>query len=234
MKNTIKLTLLSLILSSCVHRSGNITHENITHIKNAKISGIAMGQSSDKKILYIGGLNKPSLVFEAKTHLLDNNQLTDKQFLANFTIEYKYSNFILMRKTTVTVHAEIIDTSTNATRASSYAITNFKGYKKNDTIIVTPSYLKGVISELGPNKITTSFKTGKNKKNKYSNCFNVQGNVKVDNKLYAAGDIITVYGEDLKLLIDFTFKDHEILGFSGHILLLKSKTNGIKKVRIYD
>jgi hypothetical protein len=69
----------------------------------------ASGSSSTTKILGIGGLSKDALVADAKRNLLENYPLKENQTLANISVDFKNSYFLIVYLTKVTVTADIVE-----------------------------------------------------------------------------------------------------------------------------
>ena len=148
---------------------GNVSQNVTTNSGKAKTVGVALGQAKASKVMYLGGLTKPSLLYKAKQDLYKNVVLKKGQYLANFTIEYKYSNFIFVQNTLAQVHAEIIDT-TNLYPIS-YDVLKYRDYSLGDTIYTADRFTKGVVSDFTLNKLVYKKLNGKKKKVKYDDCF---------------------------------------------------------------
>ena len=59
--------------------------------------------------IYIGGLEKNTLVADAKKDLLENYPLKENQALANITVDFKNSIVFFVIKTKVTITADVIE-----------------------------------------------------------------------------------------------------------------------------
>jgi len=103
------LTIFTFILSSCAFHSGMMTGNAALTTNNYKLVKIASGTASTTKIFGIGGLAKDALVLSAKKDMMQNNPLKDGQALANVTVDFKYSSFVIVMKEKVTVSADIIE-----------------------------------------------------------------------------------------------------------------------------
>ena len=110
----LKIVLLSLLLClfSCATHNGYVSDSiNISH-HNFKIIGTASGTDFTQKILGIGGLNKHSLIFNAKKNMSFNYPLKKGQAYGNIILDIKKSRFLIYSKTQVFIHADIIDFDT--------------------------------------------------------------------------------------------------------------------------
>lgn len=113
MKQSIYILLVAL-LSSCASHFGNMGTGS-SYLTNGEFSidGLAIGKAKTTKVLGFGGLNKDALVLEAKKDLFNSTFLSKNQAFGNFTVDYKYSFFILVFITEVTVSYEIINFEPN-------------------------------------------------------------------------------------------------------------------------
>ena len=67
------------------------------------------GSASTLRVLGIGGLSKQAIVEEAKMDMLKNNPLKDDQALANVTVNWKYSFYVVVQTTSCTVTADVVE-----------------------------------------------------------------------------------------------------------------------------
>lgn len=113
MKTFIKLFFIGLsitLLSSCgIHKgymnnSASLSEANFNYVKQGLI-----GTSSILQVLGIGGLDKMAMVDEAKQMMLKDNPLQANQALANVTVSWKNSFFLLVFTTDCTVTADIVE-----------------------------------------------------------------------------------------------------------------------------
>ncbi len=98
------------LLSSCaVHNgfmknSASLSEANFSYV-NQSISGM----SSAQYVFAIGGLDRQALVEEAKKDMLKDNPLQPNQVLANVTVNWKYSFYVVVFKTECTVTADVVE-----------------------------------------------------------------------------------------------------------------------------
>jgi hypothetical protein len=113
MKNLIKLFFIGLsitLLSGCgihngyMNNSASLGEANFGYVKQGLI-----GTSSTLQVLGIGGLDKMAMVEEAKQMMLKDNPLQPNQALANITVNWKNSFFLLVFTTDCTVTADIVE-----------------------------------------------------------------------------------------------------------------------------
>ena len=84
--------------------SASLSEANFSYVKQS-ISGM----SGTLQVFGIGGLNKQALVEEAKKDMLKSNPLQSNQVLANVTVNWKYSFFVVVFKTECTVTADVVE-----------------------------------------------------------------------------------------------------------------------------
>lgn len=104
MKKLIPL-FTSFLLISCSTYYGNLTGNTFT---NQKIEATAIGSSSAKYVLGIGGNNRSALVLEAKKNLYENFPLKQNQNYSNFSVDFKNSFYFLFASQKVIVSADIV------------------------------------------------------------------------------------------------------------------------------
>jgi len=113
MKKTFLISIVSAVLlfmSGCAIHNGYtvgsvaLSSNNFTTVKKA-----AQGKAEATYFLGFGGLMREAIVAEAKEDLALKNQLKDNQQLANLSVDYKNSFYVLVTKTKVTVTADIIE-----------------------------------------------------------------------------------------------------------------------------
>ena len=98
------------LMSSCaVHNgfmknSASLSEANFDYV-NQSISGTSNAQY----VFAIGGLDRQALVEEAKKEMLKNNPLQANQVLANVTVNWKYSFYVVVFKTECTVTADVVE-----------------------------------------------------------------------------------------------------------------------------
>lgn len=101
--------ILAIISSSCaVHTGMGMSNASLSQ-NNFKMVRYAKGDVATTKILGLGGLSKNAMVAEAKEELLANYPLKEGQALANMTVDFKTSVYIIVVVTKVTVTADIVE-----------------------------------------------------------------------------------------------------------------------------
>lgn len=113
MKNIIKVSLFTILLimvSSCALHTGvmsnsaQLSHANFTYVKKG-----LYGTCQTTRILGFGGVFKADLVEEAKKEMLEDYELQANQALANVTVDWKHSRFILVKTTKCSVSADVVE-----------------------------------------------------------------------------------------------------------------------------
>jgi hypothetical protein len=110
--NSIKILaiLLVTLLSGCAAHNGymqssaSLDESNFSYIKKD-----AQGTAKATYILGIGGLSKKALVNTAKQRLLETNSLKDSQALANITVNWRMTFFLIGFSNRCTVTADIVE-----------------------------------------------------------------------------------------------------------------------------
>jgi hypothetical protein len=105
----VAIGLLGLMIAGCAYHNGIMTNSASLSQNNFKIVKFAKGESNTMYILGIGGLGKDAMVAEAKKNLLENFPLKEGQALANTTVDFKTSYFLIVFKNTVTMTADIVE-----------------------------------------------------------------------------------------------------------------------------
>ncbi len=115
MKTILKSTVVlffAMLITSCaaVHYgymdgSASLSSANFSYVKqNIK------GEATATYILGIGGLAKKTLVDDAKQMMLTANPLKNNQSLANLTVNFKTSHYLMLYATTTcTVTADVVE-----------------------------------------------------------------------------------------------------------------------------
>ena len=112
MKTATRLFILltfSFFINSCATHSGMMTGNAALSDANFKVVDYAIGRSETFKFLGMGGVPVDGIVMEAKRNLYDNYPLKSGQALANVTVDFKRSYFVLIFGLKVTVTADVID-----------------------------------------------------------------------------------------------------------------------------
>jgi hypothetical protein len=73
-----------------------------------QLVGMAIGKSYASKVLGIGGLNKESMVLEAKQNMYANHPLRRGEAFANVSVDFREAFYVLFSRTTVTISADIV------------------------------------------------------------------------------------------------------------------------------
>ncbi len=101
---------LFFLLSGCAIHTG--TPLNSTGLDEANFRYVARdlaGTASTLRVFGIGGLKRDAIVREAKAAMLEGRELQDNQALANLTVNFKWSFYILVSTTDCTVTADIVE-----------------------------------------------------------------------------------------------------------------------------
>ena len=113
MKNLIKLSIITIlvsILSSCAFHSGYMNNSASLSEPNFRyVHQNISGSSQTTKVLGIGGLGKAAIVEDAKNEMLEKHKLQLNQALANVTVDWKNSGFLIVTTTKCTVTADIVE-----------------------------------------------------------------------------------------------------------------------------
>jgi len=113
MKNIIKVSLFTILLimvSSCALHTGvmsnsaQLSHANFSYVKKG-----LYGTCQTTRILGFGGVFKADLVEEAKKEMLEDYELQANQALANVTVDWKHSRYILVKTTKCSVSADVVE-----------------------------------------------------------------------------------------------------------------------------
>lgn len=113
MKNFIKLSALAIMLSlisSCALHTGmmsnsaQLSHANFSYVKKG-----LYGTCQTTRVLGFGGVFKADLVEEAKKEMLADFELQANQALANVTVDWKHSRYILVKTTKCSVSADVVE-----------------------------------------------------------------------------------------------------------------------------
>lgn len=114
MKQLTFFSLIIILFSSCfaVHHgylqsSAQLSSANYTMVKRS-----VQGKATTTIVLGIGGLSKEALVAEAKENLMREHKVTDKQLLANVSVDWKVVTtpiYFAVWQRQCTVTADIIE-----------------------------------------------------------------------------------------------------------------------------
>ena len=144
MRNSFYILLSVFFFNSCAYHSGVMTGNASLTDGNFQVVKLAVGHARVSHFLGIGGLKTDAIVFEAKQDLLRNYPLKRGQVLANVTVDFKRSYFILVDITKVTLTADVIDFT---------PINNNLKFDEINTLNLHPMDLKPVNFSLGDSVI---------------------------------------------------------------------------------
>ena len=104
------IIIVSILLSSCSYHSGYMNNSVSLNQANFKYNYQSVsGSASTVLFLGIGGFNTDKIVDDAKKDLLRNHPLKSNQALANITVNWRNSFYIIVMSTTCTVSADIVE-----------------------------------------------------------------------------------------------------------------------------
>ena len=113
MKLVFKLFILVisvLSFSSCAVHNGYMTNSaSLSQANFSYVKKSVSGEASTMKVFGLGGLAKSKIVEEAKKQMLKRNKLQDNQALANVTVNWKNSVYLVVNINTCTVTADIVE-----------------------------------------------------------------------------------------------------------------------------
>lgn len=113
MKTLIKISMFAILvsmLSSCAIHTGlmdssaYLSQPNFDYVKQN-----ICGSCQTTRVLGFGGLFKADLVEIAKKEMLTQHELQSNQALANVTVDWKHSRFLLAKTTKCTVSADVVE-----------------------------------------------------------------------------------------------------------------------------
>jgi hypothetical protein len=134
MKTLIILSTL-LLFSSCAFHSGSIISTPNSSPVYSK--DIAIGVSQTNKFLWMGGVSKDALIFEAKQNMIKNRYLEGAEEYNNISIDIKNSFFLgLVQTTKVTVIADVVAPKDSLTQSnySELYLSKLTGSSFNDSL----------------------------------------------------------------------------------------------------
>lgn len=108
--NFIILAIFVVFVSGCalhtgyMNNSASLSTANFSYAQQS-ISGFA----ETWHVFGIGGLEKEALVEEAKKNMLSGYELKPNQALANVTVNWKNSFFVVVMSSKVTVTADVVE-----------------------------------------------------------------------------------------------------------------------------
>lgn len=96
-------------LSGCAIHEGTFDSSVAITNNQFRVVGLAEGYAGTTHILGIGGLSKDALVMEAKQDLYSRYPLAKGMVLANVTVDFRRSFYLVAGSTLVTLSADVID-----------------------------------------------------------------------------------------------------------------------------
>lgn len=84
--------------------SAQLSHANFTYVKKG-----LYGTCQTTRVLGFGGVFKADLVEEAKKEMLADYESQDNQALANVTVDWKHSRYIIVKTTKCSVSADVVE-----------------------------------------------------------------------------------------------------------------------------
>lgn len=169
MNPKLPIIIFSLLLTSCVFHSGNISTGAAS---DCPYRETVEGRAKTVKIFGIGGLQKDALIKEAKQKVYQANQAGKGVYFSNFAVDYKTTIIFFYWKTEAIVSADIFDCNPAQLKEGTKL---YFGLKQGDTVLYNfDGYVKGTIEEIKPQKALISFKyrsKSKTKEVKYSELF---------------------------------------------------------------
>lgn len=107
MKNLVFFSIIALLVSSCMTTfNGVLTPTN--DLKNVKYINTAFGSAQATYYLGLAGTKHDALVLEAKMNMMKNFPLDSTQYYANYTVDFRKKNLLLVQSALVTVSADIV------------------------------------------------------------------------------------------------------------------------------
>lgn len=129
------LICIALLSTSCAIQSSQIAPNVIVQSPNSRIAGLGKGASSAVYVFGIGGFDKDGLMYLAKKDLYNNCNLRPNQFIANITIDNKYSLFFpIFYKHSVILSADIVEYPDTSLIRNVVAISNNLSNLQSDII----------------------------------------------------------------------------------------------------
>jgi hypothetical protein len=108
-KGIIALVSLSLFITNYASHIGSYTSSASLSSPNFRYVKLVKGETEISKILGFVGLSTEALVSDAKINMFQNYPLKDNQAYANISVDFKNSNFLVVKKTKVTITADIVE-----------------------------------------------------------------------------------------------------------------------------
>ncbi len=111
MKFILFLTLVFLF-SSCMSTFNGVLNPT-SELKNVKYINTAFGFSKATYVFGFGGNKHDALVLEAKLNMMKNFPLLNNQYYANYAVDFKKKNVLIVQSSLVTVSADIVQEKDN-------------------------------------------------------------------------------------------------------------------------
>lgn len=90
---------------------GNLNPSN--DLKSVKYINTAFGFSKATYVFGFGGNNHDALVLEAKMNMMKNFPLENNQYYANYALDFKKKNMLIVQSAIVTVSADVVQDKEN-------------------------------------------------------------------------------------------------------------------------
>ena len=97
-------------ISSCALHTGFMNNSaSLSEANFGYVTQSISGTAGTLQVFGIGGLDKMALVEEAKKQMLKENPLQPNQALANITVNWKNSFYVVVMSSKVTVTADVVE-----------------------------------------------------------------------------------------------------------------------------
>jgi len=112
MKSLLILIATLILLNSCMSTfEGNLNPSS--DLKSVKYINTAFGFSKATYVFGLGGNNHDALVLEAKMNMMKNFPLENNQYYANYALDFKKKNMLILQSALVTVSADVVQDKEN-------------------------------------------------------------------------------------------------------------------------
>lgn len=107
MKNLALFSIAALLFNSCMTTfNGVLTPTD--DLKNVKYINTAFGSAQANYFMGVVGNKHDALVLEAKINMMKNFPLDSNQYYANYTVDFRKKNLLVVQSALVTVSADIV------------------------------------------------------------------------------------------------------------------------------
>ncbi len=165
MKLSASIFLLSFVLlSSCAFHQGNMSGSAALNHSNFRVVKVVSGSATAHYFLGLGGLNKDGLLAVARENLYSQNTIKKGQVLANLSVDYKHSFYLLYWETKAIITADLIDFNDleepeiEARLTNPALLTSDFQLKEEVIIAYMGQYYTGIIEVLNSKKAFVSHK----------------------------------------------------------------------------